>query len=40
MFVSDGCISGQQYKIGVICDVVNIKMDYQEVARNEIQLRR
>jgi hypothetical protein len=38
MVASDGSISGQQHKIGVICDVRNLKMDCQEVARNEIQL--
>jgi hypothetical protein len=38
MVASDGSIAGQQHKRGVICDVGNLKMDYQEVARNEIQL--
>jgi hypothetical protein len=38
MVASDGSISGQQHKRGVICDVVNLKIDCQEVARNEIQL--
>jgi hypothetical protein len=37
---SDGIIAVQQYKKGVICDVGNLKIDCQEVARNEIQLRR
>jgi hypothetical protein len=40
MVASDVSITGQQYKRGVICDVGNLKMDCQEVARNEIQLRR
>jgi hypothetical protein len=40
MVVSDGSISGQRYKHGVICDDGNLKMDCQEVARKETQLRR
>jgi hypothetical protein len=38
MHASDGIIAGRQHKRGVTCDVGNLKMDCQEVARNEIQL--
>jgi hypothetical protein len=38
MVASYGSIYGQQHKIGLICDVGNLKMDCQEVARHEIQL--
>jgi hypothetical protein len=38
MDASDGSIAGEQHKRGVTCDVGNLKMDCQEVARNNIQL--